>query len=400
MQLNFKEVKVLFSSAENLDEIKKLSAKKIFDENICFFLNELSTLIRKDPEAKRHPDILTFGFFCRKSNVEKLKQIYYQDHRIGRGLSFHIAPSNVPINFAYSMVAGLLAGNSCVVRVSTKEFEQTSILCRLIKKAVENSNSDAGKYISIIQYERNKKINDYLSSLADVRVVWGGDSTISSLRESTIPARCVEVTFADRYSICVLYANELLKISNWNSIAQGFYNDTYLYDQNACSSPRLMYWIGQEKEILEAKRLFWDSIYEYTKEKYKVQSVIAVDKLTTDYRAAIELDDIRIEKKHKNLIHRIHLEHLVENLPDFVCPGGSFLEYDSENLNDLIAIINKKYQTISYLGGNGNDIAEWVEKNGLSGIDRIVPMGKTADFTLTWDGYNLIETMSRYVFIV
>ena len=40
-------------------------------------------------------------------------------------------------------------------------------------------------------------------------------------------------------------------------------------------------------------------------------------------------------------------------------------------------------------------LAEFVINGGLCGIDRIVPIGKTADFSLTWDGYDLILQMSR-----
>jgi hypothetical protein len=31
------------------------------------------------------------------------------------------------------------------------------------------------------------------------------------------------------------------------------------------------------------------------------------------------------------------------------------------------------------------------------GIDRIVPIGKTLDFSLNWDGYDLINQMSRII---
>lgn len=397
MQPHFNKIKVLFSKAESFDEMKELPAKRIFDEAICSYLNTLSGLILKDPAIKGYSDIITFGFFCRKANIEKIKKNYCQNFRIGRGLSFHIAPSNVPINFAYSMVIGLLAGNPCIVRVSTKDFEQTKILCRLMNSACEK-NTAIGKYIAIIKYERNKEINDYFSSLADIRVIWGGDRTIAQLRESKISSRCIEVTFADRYSLCVLYASDILKISDWKKTAQNFFNDTYLYDQNACSSPKLMYWIGQKNEIQAAKKVFWEAIHHFTMEKYHIAPVIAVDKLTMDYRAAIELDDIKLENDTDNLFHRIHLKRLVKNIPDYSCPGGSFLEYDDTSLDTLKEIITQKYQTLSYLGGNGQEIAEWVIKNGLKGIDRIVPIGNTADFTVTWDGYDLISTMSRSIF--
>ena len=35
-----------------------------------------------------------------------------------------------------------------------------------------------------------------------------------------------------------------------------------------------------------------------------------------------------------------------------------------------------------------------------AGIDRIVPMGKSMDFSLIWDGYDLIRQMSRRITIL
>ena len=31
------------------------------------------------------------------------------------------------------------------------------------------------------------------------------------------------------------------------------------------------------------------------------------------------------------------------------------------------------------------------------GVDRIVPIGRTMDFSLMWDGYDLIRSMSRRI---
>ena len=38
-------------------------------------------------------------------------------------------------------------------------------------------------------------------------------------------------------------------------------------------------------------------------------------------------------------------------------------------------------------------------KTGVRGIDRIVPVGKTMDFDLIWDGYNLYERLTRTIHI-
>ncbi|MBR4825395.1 MAG: hypothetical protein IKZ86_11400, partial [Spirochaetaceae bacterium] len=98
-----------------------------------------------------------------------------------------------------------------------------------------------------------------------------------------------------------------------------------------------------------------------------------------------------------NLITRIKLSELSEKITDYTCAGGCYLEYDTEKLTDIIPVVNQKFQTLSYLGLNADELQKLVIENGLSGIDRIVPVGKTADFGLVWDGYDLIESMSRIV---
>ncbi len=399
MQLNSHDIKIVYSGMENLERMKKLPVRKVFDEEVCCFLHELSSAIRMDKECKDYPDLITFGFFCRKANIERLKNEYAEEYRIGRGFSFHIAPSNVPINFAYTLVAGLLAGNICVVRASTKDFKQTEIICRLIKQIADGQAFSTGKYIAIIQYKHKKEITDFFSALSDIRVIWGGDSTVEEIQKSKIPPRCIEVVFADRYSACVMDAKQILKMKNWKEIAQNFYNDTYLYDQNACSSPHLLYWLGTKGEIEQAKRLFWDAIDEQIKSKYRIEPVIAVDKLTMAYRAAIEKSDVRIQTEYANLIYRIELTELDADSLNFSCPGGSYLEYSSEEISDLKVIATKKFQTLSYLGSNPKDLADWVIEEGILGVDRIVPMGKTADFSLLWDGYDLIKEMSRKIVV-
>lgn len=395
MQQNLNKIIKYFMEISCFEDMSRLPSLKLFDDRVCNLLNQLSKAIREDSEAKKYPDIVTFGFFCRKSNLERLKQRYYADNRIGKGISFHIAPSNVPINFAYSLAAALLAGNPCIVRVSSKDFSQIQIICRLLKEI--DIQSDIRNYFAVIGYAHEKEITDYFSSLCSTRIIWGGDGTIRDIRRSPISPRCTEITFADRYSICVIHAGKMLMMADLKNIFQAFYNDTYLYDQNACSSPRLIYWIGNKDETDRARNLFWTGMREYLQDHYTTEPVIVIDKLMADYKAAIELSGTIIEKSDNN-IHCILIKALPDNLPDYTCPGGSFIEYASEGLDDLISVITSQYQTLTYIGLNEKELVKWVMDHGLSGIDRIVPVGRAADFSLTWDGYNLIDCMSREVY--
>ena len=95
-----------------------------FDGGVMAFLSDLGAALIADREARAYPDVVAFGFFCRRANLEALAREYEGavSDRLGRGLSFHIAPSNVPVNFAYSLAAGLLAGNACVVKALQPGF--------------------------------------------------------------------------------------------------------------------------------------------------------------------------------------------------------------------------------------------------------------------------------------
>lgn len=392
----------LFPLENNIDSIIKHKSFKPFDDLICSFLEEVSKVLLKDPDAKAYPDVVTFAFFCRKANVTGIKKSYEDkiNSRLGRGITFHIAPSNVPINFAYSLVAGLLAGNRCIVRASSKDFPQTRIVCDAFNSVVkENTFKEIENIFSVVMYGHNSEITQNFTDLADVRIIWGGDNTISEIRKATLKPRAFDIAFADRYSFAIFNPDYVLEKTSeeMKKIAQDFYNDTYLYDQNACSSPRLIIWLGKEPSIKNAKEKYWKAVYENISKKYELAPILSVDKLSAEYKCAVELDEAKIESSEDNLITRIKLSKLPLNITDYTCAGGCYLEYDTPNLSDIIPIITEKFQTLSVLGIESKDIQNFVIENGLSGIDRIVPVGKTADFGLVWDGYDLIESMSREI---
>ena len=123
-----------------------------FDEIIINFLDVLSKNLFLDENAKKYSDVVTFAFYIRKSNILNIKKklLHNVDNNIicGRGVVFHIAPSNVPVNFAYSLIASLICGNANIVKVSSKDFAQVSIICDAIIKTLDKF-LDLKHYINI-----------------------------------------------------------------------------------------------------------------------------------------------------------------------------------------------------------------------------------------------------------
>jgi len=51
---------------------------------------------------------------------------------------FHVVPSNIPVNFVFSLFSGLVTGNTNIVRVPSKGFEQVTIITDAIKTTLED----------------------------------------------------------------------------------------------------------------------------------------------------------------------------------------------------------------------------------------------------------------------
>lgn len=370
-----------------------------FSDRVIQFLNEVSRELLADKEAKQYPDIVTWAFWIRRGSVLGYKERFCSTLRedeiyLGRGTIFHIAPSNVPVNYAYSLAAGLLTGNKNIVRVSSKEFRQVELINQALNKVLE-SFQELLSYIMVVRYAHNREISDYFSSLADVRVIWGGDATIFEIRKSPLSARAREITFADRYSLTVIDSEYYLENENPIKMAQNFYNDTYMTDQNACTSSKIVIWTG--RCIAEAKKVFWDALYRLVEQQYEIQPVQAVDKLTNLYLAAQTCACHQI-KEFDNRLVRVELEKLDPDVLSYLGNSGYFYEYECRNVLEITDILNDKCQTIGYIGRK--EMIRPLLEAGVDGIDRIVPVGKTMDFDFIWDGYNLFSEMTRVIKLI
>ena len=303
-------------------------------------------------------------------------------------------------SISHHYVFSLLAGNANIVRIPSKDFPQTQVVCGVINKLfADEKYKKIADRTAFVKYPQNDEITGAFSAECSARIIWGGDQAISHIRKLAIPERSIEIAFADRYSFCAIDAGSVLQVdkSSMKRLAESFYNDTYLMDQNACSSPHLIVWFGEGDVLNKAKEKFWNAVYEITASKYELQPVNAVDKYSLFCENAIELNNIIGFKRHGNYIYRMELGSLPDNMDSIRGKYGYFYEYHLRNINDMAHIINTKYQTLTYFGLDKNQLADFVVKNGLSGIDRIVPIGLALDIGVIWDGYDIVRTLSRII---
>jgi len=392
---NMEKIKFLVGNKE----IKKISLSP-YDKEVLDFLVDLSEDLNLTKDIKNYPDIKTFAFFCRNKNLIKLKKNFLvssRDIRLGLGLIFHITPSNIPTNFAYSLIFGLLTGNSNIVKVPSRDFKQIDIISKSINKILSKKYKKVKEMIKIAKYKNNESFTKKISSICDARLIWGGDQSIENIRKYNLHASAIDLTFADRYSLCIIDTKKFLKAKydNLTRIVERFYNDTYVADQNACSSPHMVLWLGKKSH--KAKSKFWEELSKLVEKKYNLTHDAAIEKYTELCKKIINDKNVKSFKTYTNNVYTIVLKNLNGSLDTYRGKWGFFYEYDIKKLEQIKKYINKKFQTLTYFGVEKVDLKDFIIKNKLQGIDRIVPVGQALDIGFYWDGYDINNILTRVV---
>lgn len=370
-----------------------------FSELVVDFLNELSKRILRNKQAKSYPDLITFGFFCRRSNILKNKDRYLDELslRMGYGLTLHISPSNIPINFAFSFLFGLLSGNSNLVRLPSNKYDQNVLFLDIIDDLLKQKEYTSINESNLFFYsERNSKKLEEILKITDCLIVWGGDETVNEFKNQEKKINCVELYFPNRVSSLLIDSKKFIQAKNKKEILNDFYNDTYLVDQNACSSPTNIFWLGNEKNNQEAQNLFWKELAKTLHLKnYTLSTISIMDKYINTLKAIEEKRDaLELKKHHISAWELFDVSHHSNffNL-------GQFASVNLRSLDDLANYLRNKEQTLTYYGLDVGFINSKLREAQFC-IDRIVPIGSALNIGLNWDGKDIVRLLSKYTEVV
>jgi hypothetical protein len=371
-----------------------------FNPRVVEFLKDFSKELDNQKKIKNYPDLKALSFFCREKNILIYRKKYHNQDtiRYGLGLLFHITPSNIPTNFAYSLIFGLLAGNSNIIKVPSMDFEEIKIICKCLNVTLKlKKHTEVKNMIAIIKYSNRDEITKKLSLICDGRLIWGGDQTVKKIKEFETKPKSIDVPFSDRYSVTLLNSEKFINLPEYkkNILIQNFYNDTYVADQNACSSPHLILWHG--KFFLKARTKFWSILNELVKKKYNPPAISSVDnfsRLASNFITNKNIKSYQILNKSLYVVtlKKIESKKIIEK-----SKWGFFYECDILDLKSIEHIVERKLQTITYFGFTKNYLSNFFKKHNFHGIDRIVPIGQALSINLIWDGYDLIKMLSREI---
>lgn len=374
-----------------------------FDNKIVEFIQSLSKQLMKDSKSKDYPEILALAFWMRKSNIYKLKKIFEDKNSktkllLPKGIVFHIAPANVDSIFIYSWFISMLCGNLNIVKVSSKQSVVLQILLEHINSLLEKDFKELKRYFRILKYDNQEFVTRYLSQKADMRVLWGGDSTIDKIRKIALKPYAVDLVFADKFSYTLIKSQKFIEENNKEDLLNKFYNDVFFFDQNACSSPRMILWLGEEDVNQEARDIFWEEFEKILSHKEPdINASVVMKKFVAQYVVASKVKIADIKNIQGNKINSLLVKDIKELSRESHCGGGLFYEKFISELDELGPLVERKDQTLSVFGFENEEIKDFLFKNIPKGIDRVVPIGNALDFSSNWDSIDLFESFSRKV---
>ncbi|HWS33966.1 MAG TPA: acyl-CoA reductase [Actinoplanes sp.] len=365
------------------------------DPRVVDFLAKLARKLLAPAVARQYPELGSLGYFLRPAELHRAVAAMQRTDAMvfPRGNVFHLPPANVDTIFVYSWALSALAGNHNIVRISSRSAGAAEV----ILDALNQTEADPviGRTQKMVTYGHDDSITAALSRWCDLRVIWGGDRAVDTIRKQQLRPSARDLTFPDRTSWAVLSVPgwEAADPAARKAAAVGFANDAYWFDQAACSSPRTVFLVGAG-DPAAVRAEFLDLLLDVVdKRGWTVDAAMAVEKRVNAYELAATGAATAVDFPD-NRLTAVTLTG-PEAVPRRWIGAGAFPFAEAGSLLDLVPAMNRQDQTVSHFGFTEDELRAFATELGGRGVDRIVPFGSALTFGAIWDGYDLPAEFTR-----
>ncbi len=378
---------------------------KPFDERRVDSISRISQAILKDSVLRQDPSCVALGYWLRKSNLARIQEAFEKQQKleteilfVPTGKIFHVTPANIDTLFVYSWALSYLCGNANVLRLSSRS---SPVVEGLIRVLCEQMKSDEllAEHNLFLTYEHDLKISETLSQWCTHRIVWGGNETVQAFRPIALNPHASERVFASKFSYAIFSIDLWMSSTSEQKAktAAAFFNDAFWFDQMACSSPHVIFWVGDQERTKSALASFESALEAQLKERdYPTDASTSMKRLAFSFKVAAD-SDVRV-RLHEGAFVSIEQMDRRELEKEF-CGGGFFRHVHVNDVRDIAEFAGQEDQTVTYFGLSSEEVRTLALELGARGVDRIVPVGEALAFDFNWDGFNLVQDFLRRVVI-
>lgn len=390
------------------DYMHRLSINDIIDffDSLVAYWRE-SGLFRKYVYLKNLSDFFSKGNFSEKLKISFRGNYNVLDefldmgdrnflfHCQPRGLTCHWLAGNVPVLGLFSVFFCLATKNVCLVKASISGYrELTDLLDTLNEvKTGKIDGNDFSKSVAVLLIENDdKEGHEKLSSLADVRIAWGGVDAVNAIMRLKKSLFCEDIIFGPKYSYALIDKESLKK--DFKGLAQKLAVDVSVFDQYACSSPHTVF--VQEDTEGEAENFAKElaSQLDFTNR-------ILLPKKEFDSVKSLEILGIRSEHEIKGKVFSssgTEWTVIFSKEPGLAKGCGSRVIFIKpiEDLEEVANYNNRQKQTLG-VGMTKENKLKYLDLITKKGIDRCPNLGYLTFYESPWDGMFVFDRLVRWI---
>lgn len=363
-------------------------------------------LLRAGSTSRFGPGAAFLAGFLRRTNLEHLLQREIPDCHafdqfvaagerkslriLPRGVVCHWIAGNVPLLGAFSWALSALVGNANIVRLSSRQDDLLSPLLAMLANQSETGRQMAEKTV-VVRFERENRIaHEEMSRLADVRITWGGQEAIETVR--SLPARwdCQDILLGPRVSCAIVDPAEAS-----DRQLDRLVTDIAYFDQQACSSPQRVFVRGKRGET------DFGACVERLAERFDHQSTkLTRHPLGFSDTYQIALDRARVLLDGGDLKRDRHTQWTIavvdEPHAEVVCANRFVQLVPYQQLQSVYPNLPRNIQTVVTLLSQ-KEMLEFTEGASHYGVCRFPRPGQGNFFENPWDGLALVSRLTHWV---
>jgi len=312
------------------------------------------------------------------------------------GVVGHWPAGNVEIQPILSMTCALLGGNACLVRVPSGLMDLTE---RLMDKLVESDSKELlTRRIFMAGFEHDRQdLQEAMAQGVDGAMIWGGEEAVLKIRSLRFPHWTRIAVFGPRISIAAMDAGTWGNTEEQESWCRRIARDVWQFDQQACSSPQVLFLEKSNGQSTEQFVAALRSAFESENNAHPRQTIAgALTSAICQARASWLLKDTEHQAFFPKSPDWTILLGSGSDIPQ-PTQGKTLTVLEVDDLRDAISKFDGNVQTL------GLGMADQEKENKLTllagkrGVDRIVKLGQMHTFVPPWDGMDLIRPMVRIV---
>ena len=317
-----------------------------------------------------------------------------------RGLVCHFLAGNVPVLGMFVLIQSILTKNVNLLRVSRRDngtFEN------LLSAFSGESFTTAGGYtirgddllrtIAVVSFDHADKIAlGKMSSVADVRVAWGGAEAVSTVAAFPAKFDCTDLIMGPKLSLSVVAKEAVQDEHQVKKLVRKIAVDASVFDQTGCASTHNVF-VESGGGISPS---MFASYLAKAMERVAVQ--IPKGEMTAEEVAAIH--SARGIFDFKGIVYgddNARWTVLYEDEAELNSPIYSRVVFVHaiDSLNDVLEFISNDIQTIG-LAANGAKATDFASKAARKGAIRFPLPGRMLNYETPWDGMFVMDRLIRW----